>query len=201
MFREKGSALVTVILVVLVMTMVGLAAMLFMTVEDTISGNDRYQKEAFYLAEIGLRAGESVLSSVGVSQITTLLQHNDTHNQIPVIWPGDAKGFTYLGTVLYTPTNTAMYMVPVAYSSTTGLPRTGYYNVYVRNDRMDTAGSATIDANGRLDMIAVGVVQGPSGNVQYTKILEEEFFLGSAQGSTLGPQIGGYQSNQNVQSY
>ena len=58
MRNQKGSALITVVLVVFVLTMVGIAALFFMSTEDRISGTDRLQKAAFYAAETGMRWGE-----------------------------------------------------------------------------------------------------------------------------------------------
>lgn len=199
MKEERGSALITVILVVLVLTMVGLAALFFMTVEDTISGNDRLQKEALYLAEVGLRAGETRMATVGVAQITTLLQYSNPNNQVPPLLR-DATGYQYLGTVLTDTSNQPLYSVAVTYT-TEGQPRVGYYSVYVRNNPNDTAGSPTQDADGIIDIVSSGVVRTPNGDVSAQKVVSEEFFLGSAQGSTLGPQKGGYQSGQNVQGF
>lgn len=204
MRREKGSALITVILVVLVLTMVGLAALYYMTIEDTISGNDRYQKEALYLAEVGLRAGEARMAGIGVAQINSLLTYVNANNSPP---PGSpiplltqATGYQYLGAVLTDAGNQPLYNISITYT-TEGGPRTGHYSVYVRNNPNDTAGSWTDDRDGRVDVIASGVVTSPSGAIVAQKVLSEEFFLGSAQGSTLGPQKGGYSSGQNVQQF
>ena len=41
MNSERGSALIIVVLVVFVLTMVGIASVMFMTMEDRLSGNDK----------------------------------------------------------------------------------------------------------------------------------------------------------------
>lgn len=203
MNAQRGSALITVILVILVLTMVGLSIMLYMSIEDTISGNDRFQKEATYLAEVGLREGEAKMATTGVAQITTLLQYSDANNQVPPTLD-QCTGVQYLGTVLTDASNSPLYNKTIAYnvtSSNTGGDRTGYYSVYVRNNKTDTAGSPTIDQDGFVDIIAVGNVKDTSGRITYQKILAEEFFLGSANNASLGPQIGGSSASTNAQSF
>ena len=66
MRHEKGSALITIVLVVFVLTMVGIAGVLYMTVEDRISGNDQILKGALYAAENGLRRGERIITDEGI---------------------------------------------------------------------------------------------------------------------------------------
>jgi len=198
---EKGSALITVILIILIITTVGLAGMLFMNIENTISGNDRYQKEALYLAEVGLKAGEAKIAQIGVSQITGLLQYSNANNDIPPSLD-DCTGVDYLGTVLTDTSANPLYNIPVHYN--TGASgsgdRTGYYSVYVRNNKRDSAGSPTIDADGYIDIISVGMVKDSSGNVKFQKILSEEFYQGKAT-SGKGGQIGGSTANTNTQEF
>lgn len=180
MANERGSALVTVILVVLVLTMVGLAALLFMTVEDTISGNDRYQKEALYLAEVGLREGELRMGDPPGGGIDELLQYTHAANDVPLSLD-DCVGYQYLGTVLTDTAGQPLYNVAVQYMGAGGsVDRTGFYSVYIRNNRQDGAGSATLDADGYVDILSVGTVQDPNGRILFQKILAEEFFLGQA---------------------
>ncbi len=203
MNAQRGSALITVILVVLVLTMVGLSIRLFMGIEDTISGNDRYQKEATYLAEVALREGEAKMATVGVAQITPLLQYSNANNQVPPTL-AQCQGTQYLGTVLTDSSNSALYNKTIAYnvtSSNSGGDRVGYYSVYVRNNKQDYAGSPTIDQDGYIDILGVGTVKDTSGRIAYQKILCEEFFLGSANSGTLGPQIGGSSAGTNAASY
>jgi Tfp pilus assembly protein PilX len=201
MRTEKGAALISVILVVFVLTMVGLAVMLFMNIEDTISGNDNRQKEALYLAEIGLRQGEQKIAATGTSQITSLLQYSNAHNQVPPSL-SQCTGTSYLGTVLTDTSNQPLYMIKTTYSpGVTGVGAGfGYYSVYVRNNRQDPSGSVTIDHDGYVDLVSQGILLDANGNIQYQKILSEEFFLGSTGGAG-GPTIGQNPGNTNALSY
>ena len=62
--RERGSALVSVILVLLVLTIVGVGIAYFTSMEDRLSGNTRITKAGFYAADAGLRRGELLLTEV-----------------------------------------------------------------------------------------------------------------------------------------
>ncbi|MBI5966426.1 MAG: hypothetical protein HY882_01025, partial [Deltaproteobacteria bacterium] len=52
--NEKGAVLVTGLLLVLVLTILSMAAMMSTSAEIRIAANDRSAKSAFYLAEAGL---------------------------------------------------------------------------------------------------------------------------------------------------
>lgn len=204
MRRESGSALITVILVVLVLTMVGLAAMFYMNVKDTMSGNDRYQKEALYLAEIGLRQGEAVILGTATSSLTGLVAgHGNSNDEIPPTLADctglvDSHGNPNLGAVIYN-NGSPLWQVPYYYNATGTNPtgdRVGYYTVYARNNKLDNSGSSTIDSDGIVDIIAIGIVEAPGGAVKYTKILEEEFNLAGA--STGQAQVGSNAGNTNT---
>ena len=60
----RGSALVSVILVLLVLTIVGVGIAYFTSMEDRLSGNTRIAKAGFYAADAGLRRGEALLNEV-----------------------------------------------------------------------------------------------------------------------------------------
>ena len=62
--RARGSALVSVILVLLVLTIVGVGIAYFTSMEDRLSGNTRITKAGFYAADAGLRRGEVLLNEV-----------------------------------------------------------------------------------------------------------------------------------------
>src|ERR1035437_3774537 len=59
--QPRGSALVSVILVLLVLTIVGVGIAYFTSMEDRLSGNTRIAKAGFYAADAGLRRGEALL--------------------------------------------------------------------------------------------------------------------------------------------
>ena len=62
--KTRGSALVSVILVLLVLTIVGVGIAYFTSMEDRLSGNTRITKAGFYAADAGLRRGEALLGEV-----------------------------------------------------------------------------------------------------------------------------------------
>jgi hypothetical protein len=185
------------ILVILVLTIVGLAVAYFTQTEDRISGNARLVKAALYAADTGLRSGENLIglaSNSGVN-ITTMIT--------PL--PGD--------TVLTLPSGATA--VPLRYNSITyggkqsdgtpililaptpsGSREVTYYALYVRNNDEDPGG-ATINTDQLINLVAVGMVYAPGADLKAArplavKILEEQLML-SAQGNEFGAQKG---SNQ-----
>ncbi|ALP51799.1 hypothetical protein Tel_00840 [Candidatus Tenderia electrophaga] len=59
MNRQRGSALILALLILLVMTMLGITAMSTSTLEEKMAANDRNQKLAFQNAELKLAQSES----------------------------------------------------------------------------------------------------------------------------------------------
>lgn len=176
MNRERGSALITVVLVVFVLTMVGIAGVLYMTVEDKISGNDKLAKAGFYAAESGLRMGEKVIidaANANSSYLDTML----TNTAHPSLDLGDGG---YPAVVLKDPTSTKEYYgqtVPLA----TGTKDQASYTLYVRNNSDDPSGLATTNNDKKVNLIVVGSVVTGSGQT-ITKILEEQMDAGGAGG-------------------
>lgn len=170
MNRERGSALVVIVLVVFVLTMVGIAGVLYMTMEDRLSGNAKLTQEALYAAEIGLRAGESQVGATcatGSPAITALLTGSTTYQP---------PGAGYLSYSLGTSYQNVSVPMP------SGARDAATYSIYVRNNIDDLAGSSqTSDADQRINIIAVGTVNDPTGR-GITKILEEQMFVGGAGG-------------------
>jgi len=171
MNAEKGSALITIVLVVFVLTMVGIAGVLYMTMEDRLSGNDKLQQAALYAAETGLRTGETAIKDVGSGgseSLTTLLSATGS----TLSPPGGGYTAVSLGT--------GYYEVPITLPS--GAPGGANYSLYVRNNQDDPSpGSATHDTDQKINIIAVGTVSDLSGR-GISKILEEQMFIGGAGG-------------------
>lgn len=169
MHKERGSALVIIILVVFVLTMVGIAGVLFMTMEDRLSGNDKLTKEALYAAEIGLRAGESVVKTQcasGSDGITAMLTGSTTYQPPGTGYLAYSAGTAYQNVVIAAP----------------GAKETVTYSIFVRNNIDDTAGSsATQDEDSKINIVTLATVSDPSGR-GITKILEEQMFVGGAGG-------------------
>lgn len=175
MRNQKGSALITVVLVVFVLTMVGIAALFFMTTEDRISGTDRLQKAAFYAAETGLRWGERSLIdqvSADASYVGTILQRA-TPNTLEVPgggWPGmplmDASaGGEVLDQVL--PSDQEGYAIT--------------FSLFIRNNEEDVSRSALVDTDGNVNLICAATITTPTGQT-VRKVLEEQIGTGKAGG-------------------
>ena len=188
MNREKGSALITIILVVFVLTMVGIAGVLFMTMEDRLSGNDKLQQAALYASEDGLRQAESLVSDAASNSSTALNQMLSPVTTNPSLVP-PGGGYAAVPLVL---NGTSYYNVAVPQPS--GVSGQATYSLYVRNNEDDPApATATKDTDQKINIIAVGTVSDPSGK-GITKILEEQMFLGGAGGGERlmkGANLGG----------
>lgn len=194
MREERGSALITVILVVLVLTLVGLAALVYMGMEDRISANDRLSKEALYAAEVGLRQGERALATqlTGGNSITMLLSRPNDSVATPAVTPAvpqvpaaqtmAAYDLAHLGTYLYDASGTApLANQAISYDTPSGttVDNRAYYSLYLRNNPDDYTGTPTQDQDAKVVLISVGYIQGGGGNIVAVKIVAEGFNLGS----------------------
>jgi hypothetical protein len=200
--KEKGAALITVIMVLLILTVLGLAMSLLMTQEDRASGRQDAQKLALYAAEAGLRRGEQILRGTAFVNVSNLLQHQSTALQAwqetpttpihPVFNAGKADLTTWdsahLGTYLVDG-SAELANVQLPLPGERGLP--AFYSIYVRNNPTDPSGSATANSDGQVRLISVGWVASsadPNASwaaraVRAVKILEEEYsWSGFAQG-------------------
>lgn len=191
--RERGSAVITVVLVVLVLTMVGLAAVIFMNLEQNLTLADRLSKETLYIAETGMRQGETVVRSGSVN-INSLLTYASTYSIIPgtIDECNDAE---HLGAVLMDTASGILYhrVTPAFYT-----PPSGYYAVYslyVRNNGDDPSRDPTLDQDNRLKIVCVGEVfvgdptADPNARLVGRKVIEE--MLGSGLIMSASDQIGG----------
>lgn len=189
MRKENGSALITVIMVVLVLTMVGLAITYFMQVEDRTSGNDLRMKQALYAAETGLRAGERVLVGVpGASYSSIANAATDgvvtlaVNPTIPVI-PVSSSEFdiNHLGTYLRSDgTATGPIMANLDVPTTTLRAR---YSLFVR------IAKGSVGAT-RIQLVSAGWVEDATGPIA-VKILAEEYGSDAAGATNTLPQKGG----------
>jgi hypothetical protein len=189
MKNEKGSALIAVILVVLVLTMIGLAATFYMSMEDRISQNDRLYQEALHAAEVGLKQGEQIISrTVTNTTLNTALDpashSNYLHNDEPSS-QADLVGTDHLGTVLFDSISggNPLYNVSASGASTLGFQE--QYTVYIRNNANDynPASDSTkfyVDHDGRVNIISRGSVVLGNGQEVAVKILAEQVYFGVA---------------------
>jgi len=184
MKNEKGSALISVILVVLVLTMVGVASLFFMTTEERLTNVSRLERAAFYAAETGLRAAESSIdtqykNNSGIYSV--LLAFPQTADNVLTVPQGGTIHPTAV--VLSDPAIVAGNIDPLTGAAMPAqemrsilIPtgEEGYtlmYSVYVRND--DDEMSNTVDNNQRVNIVSVGTLITGSGTV-FQKTLEEQ---------------------------
>jgi hypothetical protein len=204
----RGGALIIVLLVVLVLTIVGLAVAYFTQLEDQTSGNIRLAKTAFYAAESGLRTGEKELdqaNSEGVP-VTELLQGTGTQISLPgggaAGVPLEIRGDLYFKVVL---------------RAAAGTSDVSTFSLYVRNNVEDPGNTAEdpgppvvvrpIDTDRILNLISVGQVWSVAGvdgaglpipgRLLATKILEEQVRMGRP-GESVAPQEGVNESGTNT---
>lgn len=172
---SRGSALVTVILVILILTVVGLGVAYFAQMEEGLSGNARLMRSAFYMAEVGLRKGESVISIsiVGPStSLTSILTCGGCSDPLNV--PGGGwQGIILKATDPEVGGLPVEFLnIPVPVPASVGVFDRGTYSLYVRNNPEDPGG-ATIDSDKIVVLISVGQVRGAGGRL-FTKMVEEE---------------------------
>jgi len=175
MDSEKGSALITVVLVVFVLTMVGIAGALYMTMEDRLSGNDKLQQTALYAAEDGLRVAEAALLNSAAnssSALNGLLCATCTGR-----WNPPGGGYSATPFVV---NGTAYTNIPVTMPS--GATASATYSIFIRNNLDDPApATVTVDTDQKINLISVATVSDPTGR-GITKVLEEQMFMGGAGG-------------------
>ncbi|HVO52378.1 MAG TPA: PilX N-terminal domain-containing pilus assembly protein [Thermoanaerobaculia bacterium] len=205
--QERGSALVSVILVLLVLTIVGVGIAYFTQMEDRLSGNTRISKAAFYAADAGLRRAELALSDTAGTKSScapiTLTQILST-GAVPVLnVPGG--GYTAIplnlttfngvdsgGNPCLALTDQIQFLnIPVPVLVTTPVVDRATYSIYVRNNVDDPSGSPTTDSDSIANIVSVGTVQLVAGT-SITRILEEQVLL------TSGGSFGSSQKNLNA---
>jgi hypothetical protein len=182
------------LLVVLVLTIVGLAVAYFTQLEDQGSGNIRLSKTAFYAAETGLRTGERALTTANTSGFFArdLLAWAGTVANPIVPLPGGG----FAGVPLRV---SGTEYRRVILTSAPGTSDVAVFSLYVRNnieDRGNLAAPPT-DVDEIINLISIGqvfrsVAEVANGTPIATKILEEQVVL-----RTPGGEVGGQeQTNQ-----
>ncbi len=197
--KERGSALVSVILVLLLLTIVGVGTAYFTSMEDRLSGNTRITKAGFYAAEVGLRRGEALLSEV-INLDTAVCGPQSTLSQLlaartpPVL---KVPGGGYDAQVLDLSTLPALAVACLgvdarAYTNASIPPPASVsvvdqvsYSLYLRNNVDDPQGTDTVDTDNIVNLVSVGTVQLAAG-VVVTKIVEEQLLLTSGGGAIGG---------------
>lgn len=197
--RQRGIALVTVILALLVLTVLGIAAAVLMTQENRVASRQDQLKAAFYAAEVGLRQGETVFAATPYQNalLTGFLQHVSVAStpaapgavnppQAPAPWDLTHLG-TYLTSVSGGGVELADQEVTERVGSTTLQRVRAYYSLYVRNnpeDRDPATGlpDPAVNHDSRLRLVSIGfltdnngIANDGSANVLAVKIIEEEY--------------------------
>lgn len=189
--RERGAALITVIMVLLVLTVLGMAFSMLMSQEDRTSGRQDVQKLAFYAAEAGLRRGERILSNVKLLAVNGYLANPSTIRQAWQEYPalpqhplaGNPASWdtAHLGTYLREGgTQLANVEIPMP-----GQGKRAFYSVYIRDnpDDKENPNDPLVNKDSRVRLVAVGwVASDPNPDLPFAhrrvaavKIVEEEF--------------------------
>jgi hypothetical protein len=186
--QPRGSALVSVILVLLVLTIVGVGIAYFTSMEDRLSGNTRIAKAGFYAADAGLRRGEALLGraiTLGTACSPPTLSAILGARSAPVLKvPGGGYDALALDlstlpavTVACLGTDAAkMIDVPIPAPASVSVVDRVTYSLYLRNNVDDTSGTETLDTDNIVNLISVGTVRLATG-VLVTKIVEEQLNL------------------------
>ena len=211
--RARGSALVSVILVILILTIVGVGIAYFSQVEDRLSSNTRLTRMALYAADAGLRKGEMILGGLNASAIPlgTILNYTGATPVLNV--PGGGPNAVII--MAQDPedlvTKEFLNLVVPSPDATVDPYRTRF-SLYVRNNPEDVLGSATVDTDQIINLISVGMVAAapdvPPTDGTYetklastpailTKIVEEQLVIGQI-GSALPTQPDGVPTGQNT---
>ncbi len=192
----RGSALVSVILVLLVLTIVGVGIAYFTSMEDRLSGNTRIAKAGFYAADAGLRRGESLLVKVvnmppATCPPPTLSQILVARTAPTLRVPGggyDAQVFdltTFNGGGCLGADAQAFSSVSIPPPAGVSVVDRVTYSLYLRNNVDDAGGTDIVDTDNIVNLVSVGTVQLAAG-VIVTKIVEEQLLLTTGGGSTGG---------------
>ena len=184
--QPRGSALVSVILVLLVLTIVGVGIAYFTSMEDRLSGNTRIAKAGFYAADAGLRRGEALLNKIikmppGTCAIPTLsqiLEARTVATNLKV--PGGGYDALVLDLSKFNSSclgTDAQAYASVSIPSPISVVDKVTYALYLRNNVDDALGTETLDTDNIVNLISVGTVRLATG-VVVTKIVEEQLNLG-----------------------
>jgi hypothetical protein len=175
---SRGSALVTVILVVLILTVIGIGIAYFTQMEDRLSGNSRVMRAAFYAADAGIRKGEIVISAVnaGGLPLDTILQYLGA---TPPLNPPGGGWQAFILKAVDPEDSVIKEFLNMPITLPGAVVDRGDYSLYVRNNQEETdpAASATVDRDSIINLISVGRIVAFGGS--YTKILEEQLAVGS----------------------
>jgi len=104
---EKGAVLITSLILLVLLTLLGIASMQSTTLEERMAGNLEQEDLAFQAAEAGLRDAESWLddtstlpSFTGTNGLYQPADADDTPNWKAVDWTSDTEVRSYQGTDL-----------------------------------------------------------------------------------------------------
>jgi type IV pilus assembly protein PilX len=172
--NEKGSVLVISMLILVLLTLIGTAAITTSTIETEIAGNERFQKRTFYAAEAGL----------GHAMATLQKQFGDNNNVSLASGGAGNWDFALIGA---TPGNPVVQLITNR-ALGDGAALACSYSVQVWNNTDDPSGSPNIDNDQLLDVRVDAT--GPKGSANAIQIR----LLGQGNGEAIngyGAQEGG----------
>ncbi len=195
--KARGSALVSVILVLLVLTIVGVGIAYFTSMEDRLSGNTRITKAGFYAADAGLRRGEALLGEV-INLDPTICGAQtpvaaprgragaDPHGPWRGIRRAGARPLDDLHSAAASGRTAGRYLnVVIPPPASVSVVDQVTYSLYLRNNVDDAQGTDVVDTDNIVNLVSVGTVQLAAG-VLVTKIVEEQLLLTAGGGTTGG---------------
>jgi hypothetical protein len=198
--KERGSALVSVILVLLVLTIVGVGIAYFTSMEDRLSGNTRIAKAGFYAADAGLRRGEALLeravtldTSCSPPTLSAILGARSVLAPVLKVPGGGydalALDFSTLpaATVACLGADATAALIDVVIPPPASVPVVDRvtYSLYLRNNVDDAGGSDVLDTDSIVNLVSVGTVKLAIGT-NVTHIIEEQLLLSSGGNSSGG---------------
>jgi hypothetical protein len=188
--NQRGVALITVLLILLILTALGITASMLMTQEDRTSSRQDAMRAALYAAEAGLRRGEATLNSqvlLGVPHdvLTALLGRASVSTQAWTNSPAQPTPPTKGSLGTWTPQRLGTYLVgtgasgfvelvnqPVAVGGSTGVgPKyKAFFTLYVRNNPEDIASTVLTDTDAIVRLVSVGFITDATATLSGTTL-------------------------------
>jgi hypothetical protein len=172
---SRGAALISVLLVILLLTVIGLGVAYFTQVEDRLAGNDRTAKTSFYAAEAGLKVGEKWINDgfQAAGNYLYLGRLVNTSNASYTPPGGGQPAYLLKITNITAPSFLDMSVVD-------NDPDQGTFTLYVRHD-------AYSDAATTVNLVSVG----KNHLNGYVRVLEEQLTIPNLTTSAQPTQGGG----------
>lgn len=145
--NQKGIALVTAILMLVVLSVIGIIAVNVTSIGAKITGNTRTSKQAFYMAEAGIETAREVLRKHISENWSAFPENQRLSKELNLYKRGDGT--------LPDSTNVANFLATDLPFINTTIMGNGSYKVYLTNDGSDGVTSTT-DTNFHVTLTSFG---------------------------------------------